>query len=361
MKSRLTEILDIDYPIIQAPMAGVSTPELAVAVANAGGLGSLAVGTMTAEQADSVLAKLKTMTNRPINVNVFTHETPKRDAALEAAWLESLHPYFAEFDAEPPTGLSEIYTSFNDDPDMLDMLVKQRPAAVSFHFGLPTVSALNAIKAAGILTLCSATTVAEARKVEAAGIDIVVAQGFEAGGHRGTFSADHDAAIGTFALVPQVRAAVSIPVVAAGGIGTGAGIAAAVTLGADGVQIGTAFISTPESAAGQAHHDLLVGSEGHATEITEVLSGRGARGIVNRLMADMRGREAEVPAYPVAYDAGKALAGAAKAKGNNDFAALWGGQAAPLNRQIPAAELIVMLHNEAVEALKAAKHRLRAK
>ncbi|WP_425404014.1 NAD(P)H-dependent flavin oxidoreductase [Hwanghaeella sp.] len=359
MRSRLTELLDIDYPIIQAPMAGVSTPELAVAVANAGGLGSLAVGTMTAPQADAALADLKTRTNRPINVNVFTHETPKRDTALEAAWIEALRPYFAEFGAEPPAELSEIYTSFNDDPDMLEMLIRQRPAAVSFHFGLPRPEALDALKAAGILTLCSATTVEEARQVEAAGIDIVVAQGYEAGGHRGTFSADHDAAIGTFALIPQIRAAVRIPVVAAGGIGTGAGIAAAFALGADGVQIGTAFISTAESAAGQAHHDLLVGAPGQATEITSVLSGRPARGIVNRLMADMRGREAEVPAYPVAYDAGKALAGAAKAKGDGNFAALWGGQAAPLNRQLPAAKLIEKLVSEAGEALGQAIERLK--
>lgn len=358
MRSRITELLDIDYPIIQAPMAGVSTPELAVAVANAGGLGSLAVGTMTADQAESALAKLKTMTNRPINVNLFTHDTPKRDAALEAAWLETLRPYFEEFGAEPPDALTEIYTSFNDDPDMLEMLVRQRPAAVSFHFGLPTPQAMDALKAAGILTLCSATTVEEARQVEEAGIDIVVAQGYEAGGHRGTFSAVHDAAIGTFALLPQTRAAVSIPVVAAGGIGTGAGIAAAFALGADGVQIGTAFISSPESAAGQAHHDLLVGAPGAATEITGILSGRPARGIVNRLMADMRGREAEVPAYPVAYDAGKALAGAAKAKGDGNFAALWGGQSAPLNRQIPAATLIAKLIDEANEALALATERL---
>ncbi len=359
MRSRLTELLDIDVPIIQAPMAGVSTPELAVAVANAGGLGSLAVGTMTAAQAESALAKLKTLTNRPINVNVFTHETPKRDAALEAAWLDTLRPYFTEFGADPPASLSEIYTSFNDDPDMLDLLVRQRPAAVSFHFGLPTPDAMDALKGAGILTFCSATTVEEALQIEAAGIDIVVAQGYEAGGHRGTFSADHDAAIGTFALVPQVRAAVGIPVVAAGGIGTGAGIAAAFALGADGVQIGTAFISSPESAAGQSHHDLLVGKPGRATEITGILSGRPARGIVNRLMADMRGRESEAPAYPVAYDAGKALAGAAKAKGDNNFAALWGGQTAPLNRQIPAAELVAALVKEAAEALGIAMDRLK--
>lgn len=359
MRSRLTELLDIDYPIIQAPMAGVSTPELAVAVANAGGLGSIAVGTMTADQADSALAKLKTLTNRPINVNVFTHETPKRDTMKEAAWLETLRPYFEEFGAAPPDALSEIYTSFNDDPDMLDMLVRRRPAVVSFHFGLPTPAAMDALKAAGILTLCSATTVEEARLVEAAGIDVVVAQGYEAGGHRGTFNTGRDAAIGTFALIPQIRKAVKIPVVAAGGIGTGAGIAAAFALGADGVQIGTAFISSLESAAGQSHHDLLVGAPGHATEITGILSGRPARGIVNRLMADMRGREADVPAYPVAYDAGKALAGAAKAKGDGNFAALWGGQAAPLNRRIPATDLIEKLVAEASEALGLATERLK--
>jgi len=359
MKTALTELLDIDYPIIQAPMAGVSTPELAVAVANAGALGSISVGTMTAEKADGAIAGLAALTNRPININVFTHEPPSRNAKKEAAWLETLRPYFQEFDAEPPSQLSEIYKSFNDDPEMLDVLVERRPGAVSFHFGLPPQYAIDALKCAGVVTLCTATTVAEAEAVAAQGVDIVVAQGMEAGGHSGAFdpAAGHNG-IGLMALLPQIVAAVDLPVVAAGGIGSGAGIAAALTLGAAGVQLGTVFVSCPESAAPAAHHDALVGTPGLTTAVTSALSGRAARGIVNRLMRDMAGREAEVPAYPVGYDAGKALAGAAKSQGNKEFAVMWGGQAAPMNRRLPAGELVSQLLQETREAMQTANNRI---
>ena len=359
MKTALTDLLDIEYPIIQAPMAGVSTPDLAVAVANAGALGSISVGTMTAEKADAAIAGLAAQTNRPINVNVFSHASPQRDPGKESAWLETLRPYFEEFGAAPPDGLSEIYKSFNDDPDMLEVLVARRPGAVSFHFGLPPQYAVDALKCAGVVTLCSATTVAEAQAVAARGIDIVVAQGAEAGGHSGVFdpARGHDG-IGLMALLPQIVAAVDRPVVAAGGIGSGAGIAASLALGAAGAQLGTAFVSCPESAAPAAHHDALVGAPGMATAVTSALSGRPARGIVNRLMREMTGRETEVPAYPVAYDAGKALADAAKGRGNGDFAVMWGGQAAPMNRRLPADELVACLVRETREALHLANDRL---
>ncbi len=361
MNTALTDLLDIDYPIIQAPMAGVSTPDLAVAAANAGALGSIAAGTLTAEKAEAAIASVAAQTNRPINVNVFTHASPYRDAAKEAAWLETLRPYFREFGIDPPDGLSEIYKSFNDDPDMLEMLVDRRPGAVSFHFGLPPQYAVDALKCAGIVTLCSATTVAEAEAVAARGIDVVIAQSGEAGGHSGVFDPAAGAGqhgIGLMALLPQVVAAVDRPVVAAGGIGNGAGIAAALTLGAAGAQLGTAFISCPESAAPAAHHDALVGAPGKATAVTSALSGRPARGVVNRLMRDMAGRESEVPDYPVAYDAGKALADAAKDRENGEFSVMWGGQAAPMNRRLPAGELVACLVRETREAMTLANDRL---
>ena len=355
MKTALTDLLDIDYPIIQAPMAGVSTPELAVAVANAGGLGSLAIGTMTAEKADAAIADLSARTNRPFNVNVFTHATPTRDAGREAAWLETLRPYFEEFEATPPTGLNEIYTSFNDDPKMLDVLLERRPSVVSFHFGLPPQKAIKALKDVGVYLFCTATTVSEAKAVAASGIDVVVAQGTEAGGHSGTFDQERTSdGLGLMALLPQIVRAVDIPVVAAGGIGNGAGIAAALALGAEGVQMGTTFISCPESAAGQAHHDALVGEAGHQTMLTTAISGRPARGIANRLMRDTAGQSLKIPDYPVAYDAGKAIDAVAKNKGNGEFSALWGGQAAPLNKQLPAAEVMATLVADTKAALQMA-------
>ena len=353
MKTRLTDLLDIEYPLIQAPMAGVSTPEMAAAVAQAGALGSISVGTLTAEKADAAMAGLAAMTNRPFNVNVFTHQTPERDDAKEQSWLNSLKPYFDGFDTTPPPALGEIYKSFNDDPDMLEALVSRRPGAVSFHFGLPKKYAVDALKNAGVVTLCTATTVAEARAVEACGIDVVVAQGQEAGGHSGCFDPDDGAEpLGLMALLPQVVEAVGIPVVAAGGIANGAGIAAALVMGAAGAQLGTAFVSSLESAAPPAHHEAITGTPGHATVVTRAVSGRPARGIANRLTREMAGRDTEVPAYPVAYDAGKAVSAAAKSAGNRDFSVFWAGQAGPLNRRMPAGDLVDRLIGEAKSALK---------
>lgn len=355
MRTALTEMLGIDLPIVQAPMAGVSTPAMAAAASNAGALGSISVGAMNAAKAGDAIAALKSATNRPVNVNVFTHQKPKRDPARERAWLKSLEPHFEALGAETPAQLPEIYTSFNDDPEMQRLLIEARPAVVSFHFGLPEPGAAAALKEAGCLLFCTATTAAEAVAAEEAGMDIIVAQGYEAGGHRGVFDPDAgDAQIGLFALVPLIKAAVSLPVVAAGGIANGAGIAAALTLGADGAQMGTAFVGCAESAAPDLHWRTLAGPLGAATEVTRAVSGRPARGVTNRLMADLRDRQDQAPDYPLPYAAAKALTAAARATDTPDYETLFGGQAAPLTRAAPTAELIADLAAECRDALAAA-------
>ncbi|MDJ0685290.1 MAG: nitronate monooxygenase [Alphaproteobacteria bacterium] len=352
MRTALTELLGIDLPIVQAPMAGVSTPAMAAAASNAGALGSISVGAMNAAAAGEAIAALKSATNRPVNVNVFTHRKPKREEDRESAWLKALEPHFAALGMETPADLPEIYTSFNDDPEMQRLLIEARPAVVSFHFGLPEPGAAAALKQAGCLLFCTATTPAEAVAAEKAGMDVIVAQGYEAGGHRGVFDPDAgDAQIGLFALIPLINTAVSLPVVAAGGIANGAGIAAALTLGADGAQMGTVFVGCPESAAPDLHWRTLKGPLGAATEVTRAVSGRPARGVVNRLMADLRERQTAAPEYPLPYAAAKALAAAARPTGAPDYETFFGGQAAPLTRSAPAAELIADLAAECQEIL----------
>ncbi|BAN48332.1 nitronate monooxygenase family protein [Metapseudomonas resinovorans] len=344
----LTQLLGIRHPIIQAPMVGVSTPALAAAVSNAGALGSIGIGASTPEQARAMLAQTRALTSGPFNVNLFCHRPAAADAQREAAWLEHLRPLFAEFDAEPPAAIREIYKSFLDDPDMLQMLLDERPAVVSFHFGLPPQGWIDALKAAGIRLLASATNLDEARLVEAAGVDAIVAQGIEAGGHRGVFEPEQgDAAIGTLALVRLIASQCRLPVIAAGGIMDGQGIAAALALGAAGAQLGTAFVPCPESAANAAYLAALKGPRAHATRITAAISGRPARGMVNRLWTDLDSSQAPtLPDYPTTYDAAKALHAAASAKGCNDFAVQWAGQGAPLARELPAAELVQVLVTE---------------
>jgi len=343
----LTGLLGIRYPIIQAPMAGVGTAQLAAAVTDAGALGSIAVGASTAEQANAAIAATRALTAGPFNVNLFTHRKAQPDPQREARWLAHLAPHFERTGAAPPGSLREIYNTFLDDPAMLDVLVAARPAVVSFHFGLPTAAQIAALHGAGCVLMASATCVAEAIAVEAAGIDVVVAQGFEAGGHRGMFDdALPDPAIGTLALVRLVSRAVRIPVVAAGGIMDGAGIDAALRLGAGAAQMGTAFLACPESAT-SAHHRALLARPELGTAVTAAISGRPARGIVNRFFSEVgaAGHPA-IPDYPIAYDAAKALHGAAAAQGIQDYAAAWAGQAYALARPMPAAELVRTLVSE---------------
>lgn len=340
--------LGIAVPIVQAPMAGVSTPALAAAVSNAGGLGSLGVGATDAAGARAMIADLRARTGRAFNVNVFVHGQAKADPERETAWLQWLSPLFAEFGVEPPKSLRTIYKSFADDTEMLSMLIETKPPVVSFHFGLPSTEAIQGLKQAGAMLLATATSLEEARKIEAAGIDVIVAQGIEAGGHRGVFDpAAPDDALGTVALTRVLVSKSKLPVIAAGGIMDGAGIAAALNLGAIAAQLGTAFIACPESAADDAYRAALAGPGAHHTRLTSLISGRPARSLASRF-TDLHQSVADriPPDYPIAYDAGKALHAAAKAKSEHGYGAHWAGQGAPLARAMPAAELVATLVRE---------------
>ena len=342
----LTARLNIKYPIIQAPMAGVSTSQLAAAVSEAGGLGSLGLGAMTVEQAAAQIRQTRGLTDRPFSVNLFCHPPATADADRERAWLSHIAGHFQQFGASPPTSLREIYqTSLNNEP-LLTMLLKERPAVVSFHFGLPAAGWVDALHHAGITTMACATSLSEAEQIEGAGMDIVIAQGYEAGGHRGVFDPARDEKMGTFALVRLLACRSRLPVVAAGGIMDGDGIAAALRLGAAAVQMGTAFVLCPESAASEAYRRDLKSERAYHTAVTSAISGRPARGIVNRMYA-LEGSDAPpIPDYPIAYEAGKALHQAASAQGSADYAAHWAGQGAPLAREMPAAALVRQLVEE---------------
>ncbi|SAK78819.1 2-nitropropane dioxygenase [Caballeronia fortuita] len=352
-KNALTSLLGIDTPIIQAPMAGVSTPALAAAVSNAGGLGSLGVGAMNAEGARKVIRETRALTGKPFNINVFCHAPARADAAVEEAWTAWLAPVFAQYGATPPARLSEIYTSFVVDEAMLKVFVEEKPAVVSFHFGLPSKDYVDALRGAGIKLLASATNVSEAEQVAAAGMDAIVAQGIEAGGHRGIFDtqADDDY-LGSFALTRLLVRKFDVPVIAAGGIMDGAGIAAALALGAQAAQLGTAFVPCTETSIDEGYRRAILSDAAARTTFTSAISGREARGLVNKFTELGRSAHAPtIPAYPVTYDAGKSLHAAAKAKGEFGYGAQWAGQAAALARELPAAELMARLQAELRESI----------
>src|SRR5271166_5263329 len=351
--STLLQTLGIGLPIIQAPMAGVSTPAMAAAVSNAGGLGSIGVGPVGAESARGMIATVRAATDHPFNVNVFCNRPAVVDQSREAAWLARLAPVFRQLGAEPPARLTEIYRSFVEDDAMLAVLLEERPRVVSFHFGLPPAVRIAALRDAGIVLLATATNLEEARSIATAGVDAVVAQGFETGGHRGVFDPEaHDDHLGTIALTRLLVRRLEIPVIAAGGIMDGAGIAACLLLGAGAAQLGTAFIACPESAADENYRAALLGDASGHTVITTAISGRPARCLANRFTAlgDEAGRGA-VPAYPIAYDAAKALSAAAKAAGETGYGAHWAGQGAPLARSLRAATLVAELQSEMEQAL----------
>lgn len=340
----LIDRLGLTVPIIQAPMAGVSTPRMAAAVSNAGALGSIGVGATDADGAGRMIADTRALTDRPFNVNLFVHAAPRRDPAKEAAWLQALTPHFAAFDAAAPTELGVIYQSFADDDAMLARLLANTPAVVSLHFGLPDASRIRALKAAGCLLLATATNLDEALACKAAGVDAVVAQGWEAGGHRGMFDPDaEDSRLGTLALTRLLVARAGLPVIAAGGIMDGQGVRAALDLGAVAVQMGTAFVACPESAADAGYRAALAGDAALHTVMTRAISGRPARCLANRFTAWAAATTTVPPDYPIAYDAGKALNAAAKTAGQLGFGAQWAGQGAPLARSLPAADLIAAL------------------
>jgi nitronate monooxygenase len=351
---RLLSKLGIEVPIFQAPMAGVSTPEMAAAVSNAGGLGSISVGSVDATSTLEMIAAVRGRTGRPFNVNLFCHQPAIPEETREAAWLAQLKPEFARYGASPPARLHEIYQSFLTDDAKLEVLLAERPAIVSFHFGLPSLERIQALQSAGIVLLATATSLDEGKAIAAAGLDAIVAQGYEAGGHRGIFDPRRvDSRLGTVALVRLLVSKLDIAVIAAGGIMDGAGIAAMLTLGAAAAQLGTAFIACPESSADEGYHAALFSRAAENTVMTSAISGRPARCLANRFTAlAERVASGGVPDYPLAYDAAKALHAAAKASGESGYGAQWAGQGAPLIRALPAAELVATLHEEMKTALE---------
>ncbi len=348
--NKLLKKLNIELPIVQAPMAGVSTQTMAAAVSNAGALGSIAIGAVDVAAARAMVQELRSLTIKPFNVNVFCHQPAVHDSKREVAWLETLAPHFTRFGARPPATLQNIYKSFIEDEDKLDMLLAERPAVVSFHFGLPSTEHIHKLKEAGIVLIASATNLHEANSIVDAGIDVVVAQGYEAGGHRGIFDVKSvDDRLGTLPLTRLFVQELDIPVIAAGGIMDGAGILAALDLGASAAQLGTAFIGCPESSADGYFRAALFSKAAHHTVMTNVISGRPARCLSN-LFTEIESSDL-TPDYPLAYDAGKALNAAAKATNEGGYGAQWAGQGAPLARAIPTAELIAKLMAEMQEAV----------
>ena len=347
--NELTAQLSIRYPIIQAPMAGASTPALAIAVSTTGGLGSLGLAMHTQESLRKDCAEVSAA-GVPYNANFFVHSEPVHDPARTAEISSLLAPYYLELGlGQVPDAVS--VPSFNQ--THLEAVLDLRPAVVSFHFGLPTSDAFKAIKAAGLFTMSSATNVTEARELEARGIDAVIAQGFEAGGHRATFSEPYERGhVGTLALVPQIVDAVSIPVIAAGGIGDGRGIAAALALGASAVQLGTAFLTCPESAAHPLYRRALNQARDDKTQITHAFSGRPARGLENRYLREMAGHEDTYPDFPILNTLTGPLRKASANQNNPDFMSLWSGQSAAMSRNLPACELIQLLVKETESVLE---------
>lgn len=345
---RLLDLFDIEHPIVQAPMAGAVTPELAAAVANAGGLGSLAFAMLDQAQARAEVGRMRSLTNKGFNVNFFCHQPPLADAAVEARWKKRLAAYYDELGVDPlapfPSALRRPF-----DEAMCDLVIETRPRVVSFHFGLPEARLMHRVKATGATVVSSATTVREAIWLEGHGADVVIAQGCEAGGHRGMFLAtDVSSQVGTMALVPQVVDAVKVPVIAAGGIADGRGVAAAFALGASAVQIGTAYLLTPEAKVSKLHREALASAHDDESALTNVFTGRPARGIVNRVVREVGPISGDAPPFPLASGAIAPLRAAAEAKGAGDFTSLWTGQAARLGRAIPAAELTRHIADDAL-------------
>jgi nitronate monooxygenase len=335
----LTTLLGIDLPIIQAPMAGAQGSALAAAVSNTGGLGSLPCAMLGPEAMRKELAAINAQTAKPFNVNVFCHSQPERDVRREALWRTVLSRYFQEFDVDAsiiPAGPGRLPFS----ADAADVLDEFKPAVVSFHFGLPSAELLARARRWGAKILSSATTVEEALWLEAHGADAVIAQGLEAGGHRGLFlSEDLSTQVGTLALVPQVAKAVKIPVIAAGGIADAKGVAAAIALGAAGVQIGTAYLLCPEATTSAVHRAALKGDTARTTALTNLFTGRPARGIVNRIMRELGPMSAVAPAFPLATAAIAPLRAKVESQGSGDFSPLWCGQNVSGCREVPAADL----------------------
>jgi nitronate monooxygenase len=349
---RLLDLLNIEHPIVQAPMAGVMDWELVAAVAEAGGLGSLPCAMLSADKVREEAEKIRARTQKPFSLNFFCHQPPLADNAREAAWRDRLAPYYREFGLDPNEP-SKAAARKPFDKALCDAVVEIKPKAASFHFGLPEGALLKRVKEAGCVVLASATTVAEARWLEAHGADAVIAQGVEAGGHRGIFlSDDVSTQVGTMALVPQVADAVKLPVIAAGGIADARGIAAAFALGAAGVQIGSAFLYCPEAKISAPHRAALKSARDDGTALTNLLTGRPARGFVTRLMREEGPMSVAVPEFPLAALALAPLRAKAEAEGKGDFSPLWSGEAAALGRELPAGEVVRRLAQESLARMR---------
>ena len=335
----LRQFLGIELPVIQAPMAGSQGSAMAIAVSNAGGLGSLPCAMLTLEAMKSELTAICAATDKPFNVNYFCHQPPAPDVAREDAWRAALAPYYAQYGIDTKT----IVAGAGRAPfsaQALEVLAPFKPAVVSFHFGLPAPELVDGVKRWGAKVISSATTVEEALWLQAHGADAIIAQGLEAGGHRGIFlSDDLTTQIGTFALLPQIVRAVDIPVIAAGGIADAKGVAAALSFGAIAAQLGTAFLLCPESLSGPIHRAALKGGAARHTALTNLFSGRPARGIVNRVMRELGPISALAPSFPTATTAIAPLRARAEALGLGDFTPLWSGQNNSGCKEIPAAEL----------------------
>ena len=350
--SRLIALFGIEHPIVLAPMAGAMDAELAAEVSQAGGLGSLPCAMLTPAQLRDQFAKIRARTGKPVNLNFFCHTAPVLNNAREARWRDRLQPYYDELGIDPsapvPTSNRAPF-----DSAFCDVIENLKPQVVSFHFGLPAADLLRRVKSAGCRVISSATTVAEAVWLEQHGVDAVIAQGFEAGGHRGMFLTDNIAAqVGTFALVPQIVDNVKVPVIAAGGIGDARGIAAAFALGACGVQIGTAYLHCPEAKIAAPHRAAMQAARDDATAITNLMTGRPARGFITRIMREVGPVSDVLPEFPLAAGALAPLRTKAEAAGSGAFSPMWSGQAAALGREMAAAELTKRLAAEAQDQLR---------
>ena len=335
----IRRLFGIDLPVVQAPMAGAQAGALAAAVCEAGGLGSLPCAMLTPEGMAKELDLIRSRTRAPLNVNFFCHAPPPPDEAREKAWREKLAPYYREFGIDPAAiGSGPGRAPFS--AESADALERDRPEVVSVHFGLPSDELLRRTRSWGSLVIASATTVDEARWLESRGVDAIIAQGVEAGGHRGMFlTEDLTTQVGTLSLVPQVVAAVKVPVIAAGGIADSRGVKAALALGAAGVQVGTAYLLCPESTITPMHRAALKSEAARHTALTNLFTGRPSRCIVNRIVREMGGIDPAAPRFPLATAAIAPLRAKAEARGSSDFSPIWSGQNPAGCREIPAAEL----------------------
>ena len=338
-RAGITELFGIELPVIQAPMAGSQGSALAIAVSNAGGLGSLPCAMLGPEQIRNELNAIISATTKPYNVNFFVHRQPEPEPDREAAWRELLKPYYEELGIDATASAAgPARMPFND--DAADVLEKFKPPVVSFHFGLPSNKLIGRVKSWGSKIISSATTLEEARFLESCGVDGVIAQGVEAGGHRGMFrTKDVDTQISTKELVKQIVNAVEIPVIAAGGIAGAKDVKSALAQGASGVQVGTAYLFCPEATTSAVHRAALKSADASNTAITNLFTGRPARGIVNRIMRELGPLNAAAPTFPIAASAILPLRQKAESLGRADFSSLWAGQSARHCREVPAATL----------------------